>query len=354
MKLSGEQYQQLLKALLDAFPSQARLEEFVQFRFGKNLNVIAMGGDLQEIIFKLIRTAQAGGWVDRLVSAARESQPGNSLLFAFSQEFNLAIPMPVGLTPEAIIRTTNSFLDVNIWRTKLGEIESQVCRIENTLGQKRGFGTGFLIAPDVVVTNYHVMEAVIAEKVSYTDVVLRFDYKKSADGTTLNQGAEYRLAQDWLIDQSIRSTQNKLYQLDELDYAILRVNGKPGNEKIGNNAEISAAKRGWIKLPTDPYEFQPDTPLFIVQHPKAEPLKLALDTNAIIEVDQNRTMVTYRTNTEGGSSGSPCFSADWVLVALHHSGDPDWWLPTYNAGTPFSAIYTLLDKRGCLKEILSN
>jgi V8-like Glu-specific endopeptidase len=91
-----------------------------------------------------------------------------------------------------------------------------------------------------------------------------------------------------------------------------------------------------------------------MQHPKAEPLKLAFDTDAIIGLNPNGTTVTYRTNTEGGSSGSPCFDINWNLVALHHSGDPDWLNPTYNAGTPFSAICSLLEKRDLLTSLLSN
>jgi V8-like Glu-specific endopeptidase len=59
--------------------------------------------------------------------------------------------------------------------------------------------------------------------------------------------------------------------------------------------------------------------------------------------------VTYKTNTEAGSSGSPCFNANWDLVALHHSGDPNFdpgHKPTYNEGIPFSAIANLLHERG--------
>jgi hypothetical protein len=39
------------------------------------------------------------------------------------------------------------------------------------------------------------------------------------------------------------------------------------------------------------------------------------------------------TNTERGSSGAPCFTADWALVALHHAGGA-----TGNEGIPFTAL----------------
>lgn len=364
MRLTGQQYEQLTKALLEAFPSQVKLAQTLTFRLEKNLNEIAIGDNLKEIIFKLIETAQAEGWVTELVTAARQSNPGNPSLFAFAQEFNLATSTPSGVALEKIIRNANSFLDVNTWRNRLGQIEAQVCRIEITSNKGQLFGTGFLIAPNVAITNYHVMEAVILGeqglttkkglRAARTDVILRFDYKQLANNTIINQGVEYRLAEDWLIDVSPYVIGNQLPQPDELDYALLRVDEVPGREPVGKNAEPGSPERGWIELPTEPHEFLPNSPLFIMQHPKAEPLKLAFDTDAIIGLNPNGTTVTYRTNTEGGSSGSPCFDINWNLVALHHSGDPDWLNPTYNAGTPFSAICSLLEKRALLTSLLSN
>ncbi|NJM73245.1 MAG: trypsin-like peptidase domain-containing protein [Scytonema sp. RU_4_4] len=359
MKLNGQQYKQFTQALLDAFPEQQRLAELVKFQFGKNLNAIAMGSDLQAIIFRLIQAAEAEGWVDKLIAGARESNPGNPALFVFAQEFNLATPMPPQLSArgalEKIIKKTNSFLDVNQWREKLGTIEAQVCRIEITNNNNtKEFGTGFLIAPNVVVTNYHVIESVDSGQANASNVILRFDYKQLADGKIINQGTEYRLVEsDWLIDKS-PYTKNTLPTLDELDYALLRVDGVLGEEPIGKNSDPKAPQRGWISLPTKPYEFLPETPLLIVQHPKAEPLKLAFDTDAIIGINENSTTVKYKTNTEPGSSGSPCFDINWNLVVLHHSGDPDWRNPTYNAGTPFSAICSRLEKQDFWADLRSS
>jgi hypothetical protein len=92
----------------------------------------------------------------------------------------------------------------------------------------------------------------------------------------------------------------------------------------------------------------------IVQHPIAGPLKLAIDTQGIIGLNENGTRIKYRTNTEPGSSGSPCFNVNWELIALHHAGDPDFSIehqPEYNQGVPFYAIYELLKKRNLLDEI---
>ena len=61
-------------------------------------------------------------------------------------------------------------------------------------------------------------------------------------------------------------------------------------------------------------------------------MKLAIDTQSVIGVNANGTRVRYKTNTEGGSSGSPVFDMLWNLSALHHYGDPSYSSPTYNQG----------------------
>lgn len=356
MKLTGQQYQQFAAALLDAFPSQMKLVQMLRFRLDKNLPAISLGTNLQDIVFDLIGAAEAEGWTAKLLAAARESNPGNPELLAFAQQFGLVSSKASRQDIERIIRTTNSFLDVAQWRTQLGEMEGRVCRVEIALrgGSAHTYGTGFLVGPDVLLTTYSLMEAVINGKVKPSDVIFRFDYKRLADGTTLNPGVEFRLAaEDWLIDaspyspaDSVTAPTNDVPQPDHLDYALVRVAGEPGNQPIGQNPGQNAPKRGWIEVSAQEYDFQPHTPLLILQHPKAEPLKLAIDMDAIIGVNSNKTRVRYNTNTEGGSSGSPCFTINWELVALHHAGDPDDRFPMFNQGIPMTAILALLEQHG--------
>jgi len=359
-KLTGAQYQRFWKGLLEAYDYN-RLQRMLQFRLEKQLAHITTPGSFEDVVFDLIRVAEMEGWTDQLLLAARQSNPGNAALLAFGQQIGLA---PENTPPrrelEKIIRTTNSFLDITKWRQRLGEIEGRVCRVEI---QGEPYGTGILLAPDAVMTNYHVVESVVEKKHGHQpgDVVLRFDYKRLEDGTTLSQGQEYRLVAtgtDWLIDHSPYSPVDLepepkpgLPGPDQLDYALLRVDGAPGEESVGAKPEPGAPPRGWIEVPEAAYDFQPDTPLFVVQHPKGAPLKLALDTNAVIGLNGNNTRVAYRTNTEPGSSGSPVFDGNWNLVALHHSGDPDSIMPSYNEGVPFSAIMALLKQRG-LEDVL--
>ncbi|MDJ0534110.1 MAG: trypsin-like peptidase domain-containing protein [Xenococcaceae cyanobacterium MO_207.B15] len=363
MGISGSQHEKLSIALRDAFQTPQRFLQFVKFRFDKNLYDITIAEDLQELAFDLIREADSYGWIEELIIGARQSNPKNAKLFAFSQEFfsnpYIANSLPSELAKrgslEKIIRAKNSFLTVTQWREKLGAIEAQVCRVEvkQSSGGYKPLGTGFLIGADVAITNYHVVESVITEKIAPEDIILRFDYKQLRDGITVNSGKEYELLLgDWLIDYSLYppDEEKREPKENELDYAILRIDGEPGNQLVG---ERGSPERGWIKLPKTNYDFVADTPLFIVQHPQGTPLKLAFDTESIIGLNSNKTVVKYRTNTERGSSGSPCFNIDWELVALHHSGDTLYEnkTPQFNAGTPFSAIVSRLREQNKLANL---
>ena len=64
---------------------------------------------------------------------------------------------------------------------------------------------------------------------------------------------------------------------------------------------------------------------------------MALDTEAVLGVNQAGTRVRYRTTTEPGSSGSPCFGPDWQWIALHHAADGAF-PAAFNEGIPVAAL----------------
>jgi hypothetical protein len=356
-RLKGDQSEQFRAALLDAYDLQ-RFDEMLRYQLDRQREHIALGNDLQAIIFRVIERAEDEGWTAQLLQGARASRPENVKLLVFAQQFGLAPATPPRLELERKIRDANSTLDVVRWRTHLAEAETKICRVEVEAAGTVEFGTGFLLGPDLVITNYHVLERVINGEIGPESVALRFDYKMLADGRTLNPGTLYYLdEQDWLLDQSPYSPldfKDSTAAGDpdpaQLDYIVVRVAGSPGKERVrlGDQTDPNAPPRGWFELPKTPYTFAPNTALHILQHPQGEALKLALDIDAVISTNGNKTRVRYRTNTEKGSSGSPCFDANWQLIALHHSGDPNYdklHKPEYNQGIPIAAIRDLLNGR---------
>lgn len=159
-------------------------------------------------------------------------------------------------------------------------------------------GTGWLIAPDLLVTNHHVVNAR-----KRTD-----GHQQVADPSDLRlqaQGSRSRF--DFLSEDDTDAEEAQASELvawdEELDYAVLRLTGTP--------------PRPFLRVATAPLEVAKDSPvaLNIIQHPGGEPKRIALRNNLAFEADDMD--VRYFTDTRGGSSGSPVLTDDWTVVALH-------------------------------------
>jgi hypothetical protein len=364
-QLNGPQIGKLTEVLTAAF-APGTFGLLLLHRLDKQLyNLAPMGGvTFEEMVSAVIQRANMEGWWDALVLKAREVNPGNASLLAFSQQFGLSsINQTVTRQElERMIKPENPLLDVNVWRTELGKLEAQICRIE--YGTERGrsiTGTGFLFGgSSVVMTNYHVMEPVIkmmadGDRAKPENVLCRFDYKRTGVGTVLNEGVTYGLASDWLIDASENYPLDQEAPADRLDYALIRLAAPAGKDTIGDKNSQAGEKRGFIPLPQTPFIPAAGSGLSILQHPRGEPMKLALDNDGVMSGNARGTRLRYNTNTESGSSGSPCFTFKWELAALHHSGDPDFdpaHKPTYNEGIPMTAIMNLFNQRGVLAKLI--
>src|SRR5262249_761720 len=162
------------------------------FFLDRNRYDISMAVDYQGIMFDVLVAAQAEGWLVDLVAAAREARPANPAFVLAARD--------VGLTTgradfEKILNASLPETDSSPWLARYGELEGRVCRIEvEPVAATRPVGTGFLIGPDLCMTNYHVMEQVVAGQTRPADIRLRFDYRMTADGRQLNAGTVFHLA----------------------------------------------------------------------------------------------------------------------------------------------------------------
>jgi hypothetical protein len=311
-------------------------------------------------VFEVIQTAERAGWTAKLVRAAFASRPNHPVISGLMEDLGLASEVNVQRhgTPTAPNRTFTSaaavervwvpFMDIGVWRERLTKVENRVCRME-LRGLPRG--TGFLVGPDVVLTCYHVMQPVIEGKVPAADVRLRFDYRVGTDGL-ISGGVIVGLHSDWLVDSSPYAPEEGELNADireptseELDYALLRLDRPAGAEPLETIGR-GGPPRGWIRVPDADPKLTPQMPLMIAQYASGGPLKLAIDTEAVVAVNSNGTRVRYAVNTEPGSGGSPCFDANWGLVAIHHYKDPALRGPRYRQGIPIAAIRDRLVRQG--------
>ena len=145
-----------------------------------------------------------------MVIGAASANPGAGKLRDLADRFRFVADVPGEV--ERIIQKDVPFENIGQWLDKLGLARRAVCRIEPQPGTTDGYGTGFLIAPDVIMTNFHVVQSFPARGPG--DVVLRFDYETGVDGVSVPTGRLCHLAADWKLAES---------PLRELDFALVRI-----------------------------------------------------------------------------------------------------------------------------------
>ncbi|WP_165228310.1 trypsin-like serine peptidase [Aquisphaera insulae] len=208
---------------------------------------------------------------------------------------------------EKVLFRDAGFVDIAVWLSKLGLARLTVCLIRPNPGSIAGCGTGFLVAPDLVMTNWHVAGPFWDREEASSRVSVEFDRELGPGGELRTASAPCRLNPEWDLPKS---------PMNESDFALLRLNRRAADDIVDGHP------RGYLDLST---RSQPElagllpagAPMLIVQHPMAEPLKLALGEADRIE---DARYLWHRVNTEPGSSGSPCFSQKLEVIALHHYG----------------------------------
>lgn len=198
------------------------------------------------------------------------------------------------LSQERIIGSSD-LLDINYLELAIA-VGRAVARIQ--IGNE--YGTGFLVGPGLLMTNHHVIQDPdVARR-----AVAQFDYQDNA-------------SQEMLPRQDFRCDVNTFFSTSsDLDFTIVGVVSRSDKNRV-------LTSYPWLKMIADLGKAEKGDPLNIIQHPRGGLKQIAFRRNEVIEIpEEKKDFLYYTTDTEPGSSGSPCFNDQWELVALHHSGVP--------------------------------
>ncbi|HEX8211418.1 MAG TPA: DNA/RNA non-specific endonuclease [Longimicrobium sp.] len=190
---------------------------------------------------------------------------------------------------------SNDMRDINYLELAIA-VARAICRIR--IGSAAG--TGVLVGPRLLMTNNHVLRS--AEDALAAEA--QFDYQENGSG-------------DLLPVQPFRLDPAAFFVTDKaLDFTIVAV-----AEASTKGQPIS--RYPWIQLIPTLGKAEKGDPLNIIQHPRGGLKQIALRNNDVIDIPTGKPdFLYYTTDTEPGSSGSPCFNDQWELIALHHSGVP--------------------------------
>ncbi|WP_437313487.1 trypsin-like peptidase domain-containing protein [Sorangium sp. So ce385] len=310
--------------------------------------------DVQAVYRKYAQRLISESWKRRLEARQLEALDRYGLLPPVDLQLagKVAQTPPLSLSDAGFQKKVNETLpelDAYVWSMQLLMQTRRVCLVEV---DDIPLGTGFLAGPETVLTNHHVVAELIDKRAAGTRLKFLFDYMKRLDGME-SEGVRVGAAsawEDWHVDSSPElpspAEDKGIPEPTEenLDYALVRLERRFGDDPIFGAS--GGPRRGWIRVPSTAPALTPKMALAILQHPKGKPVKFTFDTQSVLSVNESRTRVRYATNTDDGSSGSPCFNVSWGLVALHHFGDPHNRPPAYNQGIPITAVQARLAKRG--------
>lgn len=213
-------------------------------------------------------------------------------------------------------------------------------------------GTGFLVAPNLLMTNSHVLPNAKAASLA----IAEFNYQHDLNGVE----APKRIYN--LMPSSLFFT-NVGLDVSFVEVAPRAFDGTPLSE-FGFLPLIARSGKGvdgeWVSM---------------IQHPGGQPKQIAIRDSQILTLTKEdvegidlEKVIHYSTDSEPGSSGAPVFNDQWQVLALHHKAVPDYdtshrrlardgetiWTPEMgeqekgwiaNQGVRISAIYAMLSEQ---------
>lgn len=244
---------------------------------------------------------------------ARGTQPGKNLEALLSELETL--PSINDLTPlhEIVIgqdeRLPVSFMERGLKASRsVGKVV--VPRVLN--GNREGgssSGSGWIIANNLLITNYHVIEA---RDLRFESHATLDDFKAQASITSI-----WFDFVDWESSYSDYICPELVSFDQKLDYALLRL-----PPLSSSDAKVPLSDWGFLTISRYIPTLIKGNRLNIIQHPQGGPKRFAIRSNYYVDnysTVESPSRIRYLTDTEPGASGSPIFNDEWQVVGLHHA-----------------------------------
>jgi hypothetical protein len=363
-QLTGPEMGVLSQAILESYTPHD-FELFLRYRLDKQLHLIAGGGaNFPYQVFQVIQRANMEFWHGRLIDAFLAERPQREAVYRLSQTLGVAAGFhrgtaqePVALSGvEALVRAGAGHIDMADFVRRVQRIERTVCRIELEMAGGTKIGTGFLVGPDLVLSNHHVFRDLIEQPAAVGRRQCRFDFRTTGAGRVIALATDDPVLAYSPMSAVEASTELNIdWPPDALDYALVRLAEPVGNQPYGLNEggmpleavprDTPLPSRGWIPVELSTVNLVQDQSfIFVAQHPEGRPLKF--NVGLFLGSDAHHRRLRYSTNTDKGSSGSPCFNEQLQWIGLHNYGDPRHWAPpAYNQGIALAPILADLRAR---------
>ena len=177
-------------------------------------------------------------------------------------------------------------------------------------------GTGFLVAPDALMTNNHV----IPDPTNAHKTVAEFEMFDAAGVRLEIRQCELAPERFWFTSEA-------------LDITVVALGDTP-------EAQACTAGLGWHPMVGMQGKIVIGESINIIQHPGGRAKSVVLHNSNLLHLENGGDLdpfMWYSSDTERGSSGAPVFNNRWEVVGVHHRSVPR-----------SDEIGQLLDARGAL------
>lgn len=232
---------------------------------------------------------------------------------------------------QAFVNRYEPFLSSDMFRKKFPRIMRTVCAIGLGTGVNKLLGTGFLVGPDLVMTNFHVLQrylkvgadGTIQENGDGDQIFCFFDYFSEPGPRFPPVNGKHSflvvpaVKDSWLVKGSVLLPNDGIDDHDaaaakgKYDYAVIQLSRKVGNLP---SQQSGGGARGWLTLPSKVDMFE-GRRVIVYQHPGESPQQF--DVGDYKQLDTSRTRVRYTVSTAKGSSGGAAVDSEGQLFALH-------------------------------------
>ncbi len=162
-------------------------------------------------------------------------------------------------------------------------------------GEVKGYGTGFMVSPSLLLTNWHVFKT--RELAAESEVYFFYEYN--------NLGRPVSPA-------VFRFDTTQFYTHQALDYCLVAV--QPTD--VTGHTPLRSIGYLFLDKTLGKIGEQGVERLNIIHHPQGDYKQISIRENTFVDI--NETKIFYETDTAPGSSGSPVFNDQWQVVGLHH------------------------------------
>lgn len=192
---------------------------------------------------------------------------------------------------------TNDILLIDFFHRGLLAARSVGCIL--TLGER--CATGFLVAPNILMTNQHVLPDKSRARASS----VTFELPDTAGAGLRNRYAAFDPDRFWFTDDRLDVTLTALAEM-----------GEPS----GDTADL-----GWHPMISQQGKIRIGDPINIIQYPGGRPKSVVVHNSNLLHLENDTDLMPYawyNSDTEPGSSGSPVFNRHWEVIGVHRRSVP--------------------------------